>query len=164
MDSIRAVPIEQLGTVADEPTDPMPFLDWASTVSRLPGPTCQDLLATILDRSATAPTMVEIRHLGGAFRAPDPARPGACERLDGEYLVSGLGFPIGPQMIEPIQHSLRALSHAIAAVDLDRVTPTFIDGASSARRAFDQATLLRLRGIKQRTDPHRLFQANLPLG
>jgi hypothetical protein len=164
MDSIRQVPIEQLGTVADEPTDPMPFLDWATTVSQLPGPTCEGLLATILDRSATALTMVEIRHLGGAFRAPDPVRPGACERLDGEYLVSALGFPMGPQMIEPVQDSLRAVSHSIAAVDLDRVTPTFIDGASSARRAFDEATLMRLRGIKRRTDPHGLFRANLPLG
>lgn len=163
MDSIRAVPIETLGTVADEPTDPVPFIDWGTTVSDLDQSTCDRLLGTFTDREATALMALEIRHLGGAFRAPDPARPGACDHLDGEYSVAGLAIPMAPEMIDPIHASLADVATAVSDVDLDRVAPTFLSPDSSPSRAFDEQTLGRLRDVKRRVDPNRVFQANYSL-
>jgi hypothetical protein len=163
MDSIRPVPIETLGTVADEPTDPVPFIDWGTTVSDLDESTCDRLLGAFTDRDATALMGLEIRHLGGAFRTPDPGRPGACDHLDGEYSVAGLAIPMAPEMVEPIHASLGHVAAAVSDVDLDRVTPTCLSPGSPPSRAFDEQTLGRLRDVKRRVNPNGVFRANYPL-
>jgi FAD/FMN-containing dehydrogenase len=161
MDSVRPLTIDQLGSVADEPTDPTPFSDWATTVRELDEATCERILEQFADRAGTALTSVEIRHLGGAFATP--ARPGACDRLDGEYCIGGLGLLMAPEQDPAIHACLTALAGAIADADLDRVTPSFLSAGDPITRAFDDGTIGRLRQVKQRVDPNGLFRSDHPL-
>ncbi len=164
MESIGPLGIENLGSVADEPTDPVPFIDWATTLSSLEDATMDGILDVFVDPERTALVSVELRHLGGAFGRSVPQRPGACDRLPGQFNVTAMGIPLSADMVDPINAALRDFPDAIPAeVNLDRVTPTFLSVDSPLTRAFDEGTLERLTGVKDRVDPNGLFRSNVPL-
>ncbi len=57
--------------------------------------------------------LAEVRHLGGALRWP-AENGGALEKLDEEFLMSGIGMPMDPALREPISLALDKLADAMS--------------------------------------------------
>jgi hypothetical protein len=161
MDSYGPVPIGRLGEVAAEPTDPTPALDWAGPIGELDSQAIDRLVGAVGDRSSTALTVIQVRHVGGAL-----ARGGvqaAADRLSSPYVAYAFGVPGVPELVEPIRGSLAALAAAVTPSE-GKLTLTFLPGGAPLSGSFDDATLARLRAVKERVDPGGVIRGNHPLG
>jgi hypothetical protein len=176
-DSVGPVPIGRLGEVAAEPTDPTPGIDWSTMLSGLDDEVVERILAAVGDRSATALSVVQLRHLGGALRDPGVAshdiistephadpRPGCLPVVEGEYLVYALGIPAVPELAGPIRRGLAELAAAVEPVSLGRTPLTMLGSGGSRNDVYEPAALDRLREVKHRVDPRGVIRSNHPLG
>jgi len=134
------------------------------------------ILAAVGDRSVTALSMVQVRHLGGALRDPGVAshdvipaeqsadpRPGCLTVVEGEYLVYGLGIPAVPELAGPISRGLAELAAAVEPVSLGRTPLTMLGAGGSRSDVYEPGTLDRLRQVKQGVDPLGVIRSNHPL-
>lgn len=162
-DTVGPISIGDLHTVAAEPTEPAPALDWSTTLSVLDAATMDTVVAEAADRTRTPLTAVQIRHLGAALATADPNRPGAFDHLDGHYLLHAFGVPAVPDLEVAVACALRDLIAATRPHAAGRTAPTFLGTGMTLADAFDAATLDRLRDVKTRSDPHERFRGNRPL-
>jgi FAD/FMN-containing dehydrogenase len=163
LDTVGPVAIGRLGEVAAEPTTPTPAIDWSTTLSDLDDATMDLLIEAAADRSRTALTSVQIRHLGGAFGSPRSGVTGAIDAVDGSFLVFAFGIPAVPELIEPIRSSLRAVAEVVRPVSLGRTPLTMLGEGMSRADVHDAPTLARLRMVKDRVDPGSVIRSNHPL-
>ena len=74
MDLVGEVPLSALGSIADEPTDPMPGMQRSYLLDDLDDDAITALVATVGPGSGSPLTIVQIRHFGGAFAADREGR------------------------------------------------------------------------------------------
>ena len=90
----------------------MPSLGHHRVLAGLP----DDAISAIIDIAGPdsgAPLLLaELRHLGGALRRP-AENSGALEKLDGEFVMLGVGMLMDPALREPITGSLDKLAEAM---------------------------------------------------
>jgi FAD/FMN-containing dehydrogenase len=162
MDTFGPMAPDALGTLHNDPEDPLPDIGGASVL----GDVTPETLGRIIDlagpESDTPLLFVELRHMGGALRAPD-APGGAYDRVDGEFLLHALGVPMGPRAGE-IPGAIGALMEAVGPAATGRTPLNFCHTAEEAVGAFDAATLERLREVKRSVDPDGMFLSSHPLG
>ena len=99
----------------------------------------------------------ELRHLGGAL-AEAPAGAGARGRLEGEFLLMGVGVP-GPHGLAPAEAHLDRL---FAALDAEATGTRFASVAhrwGSLRTCVPDAALQRLARLREELDPDGLLVA-----
>lgn len=163
-DTTAEIPIGRLGEVADEPTDPTPSIDWSSFLTDISKGTVSRLLAVTADPARTALNMVQIRHVGGGLSDPPAPVPAVADRVASSYVAGAFGFPMVPELVEPIRASLANLAGALGPeVSADRLPLNFLGAGESLSRAFDDATLARLRALKRAIDPSGTVRGNFPL-
>lgn len=162
-DSFGPVAIGRLGEVAAEPTTPMPFIDWGGVLPDLDESMIEGLLEVGADRSRTALTVLQVRHLGGALAAPG-SRAGAFTHVGAEYVVFTFGVAAVPELVDPIRASLGAVAAACGPTATAGIPLTFLGPGSDLSEVFDPQALSRLRAIKQRVDPGNVIRGNHPLG
>lgn len=162
-DTVAPIQIGDLHAVAAEPTEPTPFLDWSTALTSLDTAAIRATLASVADRSRTAVSVVQIRHLDAALATGDPRRPGAFDHLDGRYLLYAFGVPATLELHGSIAASLRDLAASTRPFATGRTAPTFLGAGMTLDDAFDPSTLRRLKSVKSRNDPHHLFDGNRPL-
>ncbi len=165
-DTVAEVPIGRIGEVAAEPTEPMPGMDWSTLLADVTEGTLERLLAAAGDRERTALVSVQLRHLGGAFAGgpgADRAAGAVADHVAEPYLLWGLGIPMVPELVRPIQASLAALAAATAPESTGRTPLTLLAGGEDLGRVFDDASLARLRALKSSRDPAGTIRGNHPL-
>lgn len=162
-DSFGPVGIGRLGEVAAEPTTPMPFIEWGGALPNLDDSMIARLLDVGADRSRTALTVLQVRHLGGALSVPGD-RDGAFTHVGAEYVVFTFGVAAVPELVEPIRASLIAVAAACGPAGSTRIPLTFLGPGADLSAVHDPQTLSRLRAVKQRLDPDRVIRSNHPLG
>ncbi|WP_328807630.1 FAD-binding oxidoreductase [Nonomuraea antri] len=152
-DTRAVLPVSELGTIADEPTEPSAGVTRFSTLSDLSGPVI-DVLLNALDAPVVG---AALRHLGGAL-ARQATGGGAAAPLAEPYYLQFVGMP-APDTDERIDALLASL-----ADHRGRLKP--FNGLSEGERvseAFPEAVLDRLRRIKRERDPRGVITANHPV-
>jgi FAD/FMN-containing dehydrogenase len=161
MDTFAMVPPAQLGDLAMDPRDPLPFLSGHHLLGDVPAEAIDALVDAAGPASGATISMVQLRHLGGALSRAD-AGAGARATLPGEICVFSLGVAPDP---DTALDTRVTLSRIDAALERYRVGdyPNFVEEPADVRGFFDAETWQRLREVKALYDPDELFQANHPI-
>ncbi|GAB3141066.1 FAD-binding oxidoreductase [Microbispora hainanensis] len=159
-DSRAAMPLDALGGICAEPTQPVPGAGRAELLTGLGDAVADDLLAAV---GGIAPVgTVQVRHLGGALSRPADGG-GACGHIAEPYLLSMVGPVLSPEGGQALTARMAEIAQAMAPHTSGRKPFTYLNGGETAASAFDADTLARLREIKRRRDPGGVFRANRPV-
>ncbi|WP_169944214.1 FAD-binding protein [Microbispora sp. H11081] len=160
LDTRAAMPLDALGGICAEPTQPVPGTGRAELLTGFGEDVAGDLLAAV---GGIAPlATVQVRHLGGALSEPLPGG-GAAAPVAEPYLLGMIGPVMSPEGGEAVTARLAEIARAMAPHTSGRKPFTYLNGGEKAASAFDADTLARLREIKRRRDPAGVFRSNQPV-
>ncbi len=162
MDLMGEVPLAELSSIADEPTDPMPGLQRSALLTHLDEDTINGLVAVVGADSGSPLPVVQIRHLGGAF-ADTKEGAGAHGPVTEPYNLFALGVPAVPELVEVIGMFFGRISAAVAHVASGRTLLNFLDGTEDPGRWWSPETRERLHHAKQASDPLHTIRSNRPV-
>jgi hypothetical protein len=163
LDTRGALPVDALGSICAEPTEPGPA-PWRSEVlTELDDDAATTLLSAATATGTIAPLVwVEVRHLGGALSLP-AENMGACGHITEPYLLVMIGDVVSPEIGETIKERHAAISQTMAPYTTGRKPFTYLGYGEKAASAFPGDVLARLRDIKRRRDPNGVFRSNNPV-
>jgi len=159
VDTVAPLPVSELSSVANEPTDPLPVLDWSHFVAEL-SPDFRAGLLEVNPPHPDTPMIACIRHLGGALRAEVPT---AVEPIEEEYLLFGFALAGSPAEEERVHEHWRVLEHRLGGHLSERTHLNMLGPDPDLTRALRPATLDRLRQVKATQDPQRVFRSHRPI-
>ena len=160
IDTFAMVPPAELGDLAMDPRDPLPYLSSHDLLDDVPGDGI-DALVDAVGPGANI-TLVQLRHLGGAL-SRESATAGARATLPGTICLFSLGVAPDEDAAQAVGATLSAIDDAVAPYRAGYY-PNFIEEPGADVSAFfDPATWQRLREIKSLYDPADLFKANHPV-
>ncbi len=162
MDLMGPVPIGALGSIAQEPTDPMPGMMHTQLLTGLDEPTVSALVEAIGPESNTPLSIVQVRHLGGAFTR-EVERGGAHGPVTEPYSLLAVGVPAVPQLVPAILGSYAALDRAVEPVASGRRLLNFFGEDDDPADWWSPETRARLAAAKQVADPLGLVRSNRPI-
>ncbi|WP_285693787.1 FAD-binding oxidoreductase [Actinomadura sp. NBRC 104412] len=161
-DTLRELPYTESGEVFQEPAQPHPYRSRCLLLSDVDGRALAALTKTT-GPDAAVPTVVGLRHLGGALARP-PRVPNAVDHRDAAYSVMVLSVPQPGQ-----EKTVKALHREALAPFASRTVAPWLTftygplGVDEVRAAFEPATYRRLAQVKARYDPHGLVHGNHPI-
>ena len=162
MDLVGEVPLSDLGSIADEPTDPMPGMQRSYLLDELDDDAITALVATVGPDSGSPLTIVQIRHFGGAFAADREGR-GSHGPVTEPYNVFALGVPAVPELVAPIEMFFGRVGAAVAHVASGRTLLNFLEFDEDPGKWWSPATRERLAAAKQVSDPLQTIRSNRPV-
>jgi FAD/FMN-containing dehydrogenase len=160
IDTFAMVPPIELGELAMDPPEPLPFESGHELLEQLPASLVDELLeiAGPDSDSGTSLTLFQLRHMGGALARRSPGA-GARATLPGEVNL----FTLGVAEDDDAAHAVRErIERVVAAAQPHRAGhyPNFVEEPADASTFFDADTWARLRQVKALYDPEDLFQGN----
>ena len=160
MDTFAMVPPIELGELAMDPPDPLPFVSGHELLGELPPSLIDEFLAIAGPDSdaGTALTMFQLRHMGGAMARPS-AGAGARATLPGEVSLFALGVVEDDDAARAVESRIERLA-AAARPHRAGHYPNFVEEPADASAFFDDDTWARLREVKALYDPQDLFKGN----
>jgi hypothetical protein len=161
MDTFAMVPPAELGDLAMDPRQPLPFRSGHDLLGDVPADGIDALVDVVGPGSGAAITLVQIRHLGGALARPAEGA-GARATLPGELCLFSLGVAPDAEAARAVAATLSAIKAAAAPYRAGDY-PNFVEDPSDASSFFDPPTWHRLRQVKALYDPSDLFKGNHPI-
>ncbi len=162
MDLMGPVRMADLGGIADEPVDPMPSMEHSVLLDDLSDQLIDRLSCVAGENSGSPLAVLQVRHLGGAFRRHDDAH-GVCDTLEQPYLLFALGVPAVPELAAAIATTFDRLDVATEGHTNGRTVPNFLGSDGDLDRAWYPATRTRLAQVKSLVDPHHTIRSNRPV-
>jgi FAD/FMN-containing dehydrogenase len=160
IDTFAMVPPIELGELAMDPPDPLPFVSGHELLEELPASLIDEFLSIAGpgSGSGTSLTMFQLRHMGGALARRSPGA-GARATLPGEVSLFTLGVAEDEEAVRTVEARIARL---VAAAQPHRAGqyPNFVEEPADASEFFDDATWTRLREVKALYDPQDLFKGN----
>jgi hypothetical protein len=162
MDLMGEVPLGQLSSIAEEPTDPMPGMQRSALLNELDDDAITALVAAAGPGSGSPLLLVQVRHLGGAFAREVEGR-GSHGPVTEPYSMFALGIPAVPELVPVIQMFFGRVSAAVAHVASGRTLLNFLEFDDDPGRWWSPATRERLAAAKQVSDPLQTIRSNRPV-
>ena len=156
LDDAAVKPYAAVDSVHADPVDPMPVTDPAMLLRDFPDEAVARLLELAGPGSNSPQILLEVRQLGGEYARPG-AHPSAFVHRDARFGVLAVGIALDPRVL-PHAHELFA---ALGDWDTGGIWPNFgpPHDPSTARRAYDADTLMRLAEVAERYDPDGVLAA-----
>jgi FAD/FMN-containing dehydrogenase len=159
METFAQVPSTGLTRIAMDPEPPVPALGHHAVLGELNQEAVDAFYEAAGPESDSPLLLAELRHLGGALARP-AENGGAMNKLDGEFVMFGVGMLMDPAMKEPIEAQLDKIG--------DVMKPWAEEGGyfNYAERPCDVDAILpaetceRLAHVKRSWDPDNLILAN----
>ena len=155
VDTFGDVPAASVARLHVDPEAPTAVYANSVLLADLPDSAVEALVASAGPESGSELLFVELRQLGGALSRPAP-RGGVLDRMDGSFLVLGVGIDTGAgwaAVREDAHRVMRALEPwATASAYL-----LMADEAVDERRGWPAASWQRLAALRATADPHGLF-------
>jgi FAD/FMN-containing dehydrogenase len=155
-DTMARVPAPALVRLHFEPEGPSPGYASSALLSGLPDAAVAALLEAVGPGSGNRLTVAELRQLGGALGRPDPAG-GALARIEGNFLVLGLGLDEDPSTWPGMREDAARLLAAVAPWTNGGEYLPMLDDVSDRRRAYPADVYARLAALRRSVDPDALF-------
>jgi FAD/FMN-containing dehydrogenase len=162
LDTVGALRVTDLGTMAAEPVDPVPVLEYAALLPDLDEATADALLSVAGPDSGSPLTSVQVRHLGGAL-ARRVTGGGAVGHLEEKFSLGAIGMPMGRGTAGAIQEHQALMARRLSPHASGRCFATFLGAEESPVAAFPPEVLARLQGVKRRRDPFGVIRSNHPV-
>ena len=156
IDTFAQVPAAHLANLQLDPQEPTAVYANSVLVHGLPADAVEALVDVAGPGSGSNMLFVELRQLGGALARPSP-RSGAMDRLDGSFLVLGVGLDVGTGWSAVRQDATRILDSLSPWTSSSSYLSMAYEAA--ARRGWSPAAYDRLQGIRRSADPGGLFVA-----
>jgi FAD/FMN-containing dehydrogenase len=156
LDTFTRVASQSLLHLHLEPEGPAPGYARSALLGSLPDEAIDALLAVAGPGSGSTLAVAELRQLGGAVSRPDP-RGGALDRLEGQFLLLGIGFePDADQHSRIVEDAARLLGTLTPWATGGLYLP-MLDDEAQARSGFAPDAYTRLVEIRRTLDPDGLF-------
>ncbi len=159
MDTFGQVPTPALTHIAMDPEPPVPGLGHHGILGELPDEGIDAFVETNGPDSGSPLLLAELRHLGGALARP-AENGGALDKLDGEFVLLGIGMLMDPAMREPIDAQLDKLTDAMKPWSAERGYFNYAERPCDVDALLPPETCERLAHVKRSWDPDDLILAN----
>jgi FAD/FMN-containing dehydrogenase len=149
------MPSAAVARLHGDPEEPVPAIADGILLTDLD----DDAMATFLRLAAPGSPLVaaELRHLGGAL-ASEPAGAGARARLEGEFLLLGVGVS-GPAGLAPVEAHFDRFLEAMRPAATGTRFASVAQRWTSMRTCVPDAALQRLARLRAELDPDGLLVA-----
>jgi hypothetical protein len=159
VDTFAMVPAHTLVRLHQDPEEPMPYVSRSALVTQLPAEAIETLLEHAGPGSGSPLAGIELRQVGGALRRPAPGH-GATASIDADFVlfIAGLALDadMGAFMLAHADRVKTALTPWLGAGQY----LNFAENAVDTSLSYGDATIARLRAIKDRVDPDGAIHAN----
>jgi hypothetical protein len=159
MDTFDQIPASGLGRIAMDPEPPVPALGHHCLVKELPDEAIDAFYEAAGPESDSPLLLAELRHLGGALgRSADGG--GALDKIDGEFVMLGIGMLMDPSMKDPIDGQLDRFADAMKPWAGEGGYFNYAERPSDVEAILPAETCQRLAQVKRSWDPDNLIRAN----
>jgi FAD/FMN-containing dehydrogenase len=159
MDTFDQIPASGLTRIAMDPEPPVPGLGHHGVINELPDEAIDAFYEAAGPESDSPLLLAELRHLGGAL-ARSAEKGGALAKLDGEFVMLGIGMLMDPAMREPIEGQLDKLSEALKPWATDGGYFNYAERPCDVDKILPADICERLSHVKRSWDPDDLIRAN----
>jgi FAD/FMN-containing dehydrogenase len=154
LDTFADVPAASIARLQLEPDEPTAVYAHSVLVSDLPEQAV-DALVAAGPGSGSELLFVELRQLGGALSRP-AVRGGALDRMEGSFLVLGVGVDTGAGW-PAVRDDAHRVMGALQPWTSDASYLLMADDSVDARQGWPAASWRRLTAVRRSADPHGLF-------
>jgi FAD/FMN-containing dehydrogenase len=161
IDDFKRMPFSQVGSISDDPLDPVPVFSTSMWLRELTDEAIDTLVRSAAPVGGSSPIfMAEIRHAGGAITTVDDAEAAYGNR-DATLILHLIGIPMGDYGAQRLTRYASRLREDLAPALTGGVYINFQDGEESRkriRRAYSEQNFRRLQVLKARFDPDNLLR------
>jgi FAD/FMN-containing dehydrogenase len=167
VDTVDELPYTAIGTVHDDPVDPLPAFERATFLRSFDEGTITALMKLAGPGTDSPLLLVELRHLGGALGRPN-GPPNAVGNRGAAFLLLGVGVPSPDTPAAIVIGQLDLLIEQLGPWSTGKTYLNFLGALDTApervREAFDEADYARLVDLKTTYDPTNMFRLthNIP--
>lgn len=155
LDTFDHVPAADVARLHLDPEAPTAVHAHSVLLSDLPERAVEALVAAAGPGSGSELLFVELRQLGGALSRPAP-RGGALDRMDGSFLVLGVGTDTGAGW-DAVRHDSHRVMRALQPWVTESTYLLMADGEVDERLGWPAASWRRLESLRAAADPTGLF-------
>jgi FAD binding domain len=159
MDSFAQMPATGLTRIAMDPEPPVPALGHHRVINELPDEAIDAFVEAAGPESDSPLLLAELRHLGGALARPDEDG-GALDKLEGEFVMLGIGMLMDPALKDPIEGQLDRLADAMKPWAAEGGYYNYAERPCDVDAILPPETCQRLAHVKRSWDPDDLIRAN----
>jgi hypothetical protein len=159
MSTFGQVPTPALSRVAMDPEPPVPGLGHHAVLGELPDEALDAFTEAGGPDSDSPLLLAELRHLGGALGRP-AENGGALSKLDGEFVMLGIGLLMDPALREPIGAHLDKLVETMKPWTRPGGFLNYAERPCDVDAILPEETCERLALVKRSWDPDGLILAN----
>jgi hypothetical protein len=159
MDTFAQMPATGLTRIAMDPEPPVPGLGHHRVINELPDEAIDAFVEAAGPDSDSPLLLAELRHLGGALARP-AENGGALDKLDGEFVMLGIGMLMDPAMKDPIDAQLDKLAEAVKPWAAEGGYYNYAERPCDVDAILPEETCRRLSQVKRSWDPDELIRSN----
>jgi FAD binding domain len=159
MDTFDQIPATGLTRIAMDPEPPVPGLGHHRVINEVPEEAMDAFYEAAGPESGSPLLLAELRHLGGALGRP-AEDGGAMSKLDGEFVLLGIGMMMDPAMREPLDGQLDKLADAMKPWAAEGGYLNYAERPGDVDKILPPDICERLAQVKRSWDPDDLIRAN----
>ena len=159
MDTFDQVPATGLTRIAMDPEPPVPGLGHHRVIKELPEEAIDAFYDAGGPDSGSPLLLAELRQLGGALARP-AENGGALDKLDGAFVMFGIGMLMDPAMREPIEGQLDKMADAMQPWAAEGGYFNYAERPCDVDAILPEETCRRLSQVKRSWDPDDLIRSN----
>ncbi|HSP38735.1 MAG TPA: FAD-binding oxidoreductase [Frankiaceae bacterium] len=159
IDTFGRVPAVALTRIHGDPEGPTPGVSDSAMLGALTADAIRAFVDAAGPGSGSTLLAAELRQLGGQLGRPQ-AGAGALPKLDGQFVLFGVGFAITPEMGAQASVDARRLMAALRPWSNGRKYLNFAESAVDPSTGYASADFARLQAVRAAVDPNGLSVAN----
>lgn len=159
MDTFDQIATPALSRISMDPEPPVPAIGDHALLSELPDEALDMFIEVAGPESGSPLLLAELSHLGGALSRP-AENAGALDKLDADWLMSGVGMPTSPAVGEAIEGQLDKLGDSMRPWTAPGGYLNFAERPCDIDAILPDATCGRLLDVKRKWDADGRIVAN----
>lgn len=160
LDNFKQIPFAQVGTISNDPVDPLAGMNTSAWLKDLSDETIDTLVKSGVSINGSSPlTVTEVRHAGGAISRVD-ASAGAYGNRDAALILELIGSTPTPESQVRFKQFANQVKQELQPHLTGGVYMNFLVGEEARQRTkdgFSPEAYRRLKALKAQYDPTNLF-------